>query len=161
MGWVLVVVCARRASQHGRYPQFVDGGVSLQIWRLAANLLNKLLWTADQEWSSALGVWREANNLTLYKPSFFRNITQGLETCLIKWSGRSGFIQLRIGIIGQPLWMWHWTFGFHKLWSQIDSLCQKTVWIGALFNMCFYIDNGWDRHIWKEILYQWSCVSEC
>ena len=34
-------------------------------WRLAANILNKQSWTADQEWSSSLGVWREANNLTL------------------------------------------------------------------------------------------------
>ena len=33
--------------------------------RLAANILNKQSWTADQEWSSSLGVWREANNLTL------------------------------------------------------------------------------------------------
>ena len=25
-----------------------------------------------------------------------------------------GLIQLRIGIIGEPLGMWHWTSGFHK-----------------------------------------------
>ena len=42
-----------------------DGGVGLQIWRLAANVLNKQSWTADQKWSSSLGVWHEANNLTL------------------------------------------------------------------------------------------------
>ena len=30
-----------------------------------ANILNKQSWTADQESSSSLGVWREANNLTL------------------------------------------------------------------------------------------------
>ena len=48
-----------------RVPWVVDGGVGLQIWRLAANILNKQSWTADQEWSSSLGVWREANNLTL------------------------------------------------------------------------------------------------
>ena len=40
-------------------------GVGLQIWRLAVNILNKHSWTADQEWSSNLGVWREANNLIL------------------------------------------------------------------------------------------------
>ena len=40
-------------------------GIGLQIWRLAANIVNKQSWTADQEWSSSLGVWREANNLTL------------------------------------------------------------------------------------------------
>ena len=48
-----------------RDPWVADGGVGLQIWRLAVNILNKQSWTADQEWSSSLGVWREANNLTL------------------------------------------------------------------------------------------------
>ena len=48
-----------------RDPWFAGGGVGLQIWRLAANILNKHSWTADQEWSSSLGVWREANRLTL------------------------------------------------------------------------------------------------
>ena len=48
-----------------RVPWVADGGVGLQIWRLAAIILNKQSWTADQEWSSSLGVWREANNLTL------------------------------------------------------------------------------------------------
>ena len=46
-------------------PWVANGGVDLKIWRLAANILNKQSWTADQEWSSSLGVWREANNLTL------------------------------------------------------------------------------------------------
>ena len=39
-----------------RVPWVVDGGVGLQIWRLAANILNKQSWTAGQEWSSSLGV---------------------------------------------------------------------------------------------------------
>ena len=56
--WVLVTTA-------WRVPWVADGGVGLQIWKLAANILNKQLWTADQEWSSSLGVWREANNLTL------------------------------------------------------------------------------------------------
>ena len=60
-----------------RVPWVTDGGVGLQIWRLAANVLNKQSWTADQVWSSCLGVWRGANNLTLYKSSSFRNVTQG------------------------------------------------------------------------------------
>ena len=34
-------------------------------WRIAANILNKQSGTADQEWSSSLGVWRKANHLTL------------------------------------------------------------------------------------------------
>ena len=48
-----------------RVPWVADRGVGLQIWRLAVNILNKQSWRADQLWSSSLGVWREANNLTL------------------------------------------------------------------------------------------------
>jgi hypothetical protein len=29
-------------------PQVADGGDGLQIWRIAANLFNKQLWTADK-----------------------------------------------------------------------------------------------------------------
>ena len=47
-----------------------DGVVGLQIWRLTANIVNKQSWTAEQEWSSSLGVWRGANNLTLLKVIF-------------------------------------------------------------------------------------------
>jgi len=32
-----------------------DGGDSLQIWRVAVNILNKWSWTADKGWSSSLG----------------------------------------------------------------------------------------------------------
>ena len=37
-------------------------GVGLQIWRLAANILNKQSWTADKERSFYFGFWCEANN---------------------------------------------------------------------------------------------------
>jgi hypothetical protein len=43
-------------------PQVVDGGDGLQIWRVAANMLNKYYRIADKEWSSSLGVGRGANN---------------------------------------------------------------------------------------------------
>jgi hypothetical protein len=36
-------------------PQVGDG---LQIWKVAANLLNKQSWTVNKEWSSSLGVGR-------------------------------------------------------------------------------------------------------
>jgi hypothetical protein len=39
---------------------FADGD-GLQIWRVAANILNKQSRTADKEWSSSLGVGRGAN----------------------------------------------------------------------------------------------------
>jgi hypothetical protein len=43
-------------------PQVADRGDGLQIWRVAANILNKQLRTADSGWSSSLGVGRGANN---------------------------------------------------------------------------------------------------
>jgi hypothetical protein len=37
----------------------------LQIWKVAANILNKQLWRAEKGWSSSLGVGRGANNPSL------------------------------------------------------------------------------------------------
>jgi outer membrane scaffolding protein for murein synthesis (MipA/OmpV family) len=36
-------------------PQVADGGDGLQIWRAAANILNKQSQRADNGWSSSLG----------------------------------------------------------------------------------------------------------
>jgi hypothetical protein len=48
---------------HGMaHPQVADGGEGLQTWRVAANILNKQTRTADNVWSSSLGVRRGANN---------------------------------------------------------------------------------------------------
>jgi hypothetical protein len=41
--------------QHG-VSSGLDGGDVLQIWRVAANILNKQLWTADRGWPSSLWV---------------------------------------------------------------------------------------------------------
>jgi hypothetical protein len=43
-------------------PRVADRGYGLQIWRVAANILNKKSRTADSGWSSSLGVGRGANN---------------------------------------------------------------------------------------------------
>jgi hypothetical protein len=43
-------------------PQVSDGGNALQVWRVAANILNKQSRTANKGWSSSLGVGRVANN---------------------------------------------------------------------------------------------------
>jgi hypothetical protein len=43
-------------------PQVEDRGDCLQIWRAAANILNKQLWRADSGWPSSLGVGQGANN---------------------------------------------------------------------------------------------------
>ena len=39
-------------------PQVEDPGGDLQIWRVAANILNKSSRTADNWWSSSLGIGR-------------------------------------------------------------------------------------------------------
>jgi hypothetical protein len=43
-------------------PRVADRGDGLQIWRVAANILNQQSRTADSGWSSSLGVGRGANN---------------------------------------------------------------------------------------------------
>jgi len=45
-----------------------------QIWRVAANILNKQSRTADKGWSSSLGVERGANNCSLSKNILLQNI---------------------------------------------------------------------------------------
>jgi len=42
-------------------PQVVDGREGLQIWRVAANILNKQSRTADKGWSSSLEGGHRAN----------------------------------------------------------------------------------------------------
>jgi hypothetical protein len=43
-------------------PRVADRRDGLQIWKVAANILNKQSRTADSGWSSSLGVGRGANN---------------------------------------------------------------------------------------------------
>jgi hypothetical protein len=43
-------------------PRVGHGRDGLQLWRLAANILNKQPWSNDKGWSSSLGVGRGANN---------------------------------------------------------------------------------------------------
>jgi hypothetical protein len=50
-------------GHHGMaLPQVADGEDGLQIWTVAANILNKQLRTAERGQSSSLGVGRGANN---------------------------------------------------------------------------------------------------
>jgi hypothetical protein len=44
------------------HPQVADGKDGLQIWRTAANILNKQCRTANKEWSSSVEVRRGDNN---------------------------------------------------------------------------------------------------
>jgi hypothetical protein len=43
-------------------PRVSDRGDGLQIWRAAANILNKQSRTADSQWPSSLVIGRGANN---------------------------------------------------------------------------------------------------
>jgi hypothetical protein len=43
-------------------PQVADRGDGLQIWRVAANILNKQWWTANRGWPCSLGDGQGANN---------------------------------------------------------------------------------------------------
>jgi hypothetical protein len=78
----LVVLCPRYVGpcHHGMArPRVSDGGYGLHIWRLAANILNKLSGETDKMWSSSLGVGRGVNNSSPQKKnSSLRNVTQGL-----------------------------------------------------------------------------------
>jgi hypothetical protein len=59
----IIRMCVWVPYHHGMArPQVADGGDGLQIWRVAANILNKQSRTADKGWSSSLGVGRGANN---------------------------------------------------------------------------------------------------
>jgi hypothetical protein len=55
--WSTVILLMELNQDHSMScSQFADGGDSLQIWRVAANILNKKLWTTDKEWSFSLVV---------------------------------------------------------------------------------------------------------
>jgi hypothetical protein len=43
-------------------PEATDGGTTSNIWRVAANILNKQSRKADKGWSSRLGAGRCANS---------------------------------------------------------------------------------------------------
>jgi hypothetical protein len=45
-------------------PQVADGGDGLQIWMVAADILDKQSRTADKRWYSNLGVGGGANNFS-------------------------------------------------------------------------------------------------
>jgi hypothetical protein len=59
-------------------PQVADEGDGLQIWRAAANVLNKQSRTVDKGWSSSLTIGRGANNSPQKKKKILRNVTKGL-----------------------------------------------------------------------------------
>jgi hypothetical protein len=57
------------------HPRVADGEDCLQIWRVAANILNKQSRRADKGWSSNFGVGRGAKNSSSWKIKLLRNVT--------------------------------------------------------------------------------------
>jgi hypothetical protein len=64
-------------------PRVADRGDGLQIWTVAANILNKQLWTADSGWSSSLGVG--LTTLPRKTQYLLRITTHSLRTGRITW----------------------------------------------------------------------------
>jgi hypothetical protein len=59
-------------------PQVADGGEGLQVWRVAANILNKQFRTADKGWSSSLVVGQGAKTPHRKEGNMLRNVTNKL-----------------------------------------------------------------------------------
>jgi len=57
-----VAVCVMHCCCHSVFMLSLGG--DLQIWGLAGCILNKLVDTADRDWSSSLVAGQEANNLS-------------------------------------------------------------------------------------------------
>jgi hypothetical protein len=58
-------------------PQVANGGEGLQIWTVAANILNKQSRTADKGWPSSLGVGRGLTTPHRKKRNMLRNVNKG------------------------------------------------------------------------------------
>jgi hypothetical protein len=76
----------RVLCRHGMVrPRVADGGDGLQIWRVAANVLNKQSRTAEKGWFYRLGVGRWAGNSLPKKISLLRKRSQSLGPGRIPW----------------------------------------------------------------------------
>jgi hypothetical protein len=56
----------------------VDGGVGLQAWKIAVNILNMQFWIANKGWYSSLGDWGVELTVLTVKVSMLLNVTQML-----------------------------------------------------------------------------------
>jgi hypothetical protein len=66
-------------------PQVADRGDGLQIWSVAANILNKQSWTVNRGWPSSLGVGQGANSPPTIKLYVLQSIYKGLGNGQILW----------------------------------------------------------------------------
>jgi hypothetical protein len=106
--------------------QVADRGDGLQIWSVAANILNKQSLTADRGWPSSLGVVQRANNPHRKTQFLLRNNKHSLGPGRIVW--------LRIRTVDELLWIRWWTFWFLRHWVTVctpihifsSDLCVQT-----------------------------------
>jgi hypothetical protein len=74
------------ACHHGMArPRVADGGEGLQVWRVAANILNKQSRTADKGWSSSLGIGRGLTTPHRKTRNTLRNVTKGIGIGQNRW----------------------------------------------------------------------------
>jgi hypothetical protein len=66
-------------------PQVADEGNALEVWRVAANILNKQSQIADKGQSFSLGFGCGANKSSPHKISLLRKITRSLGPGRIPW----------------------------------------------------------------------------
>jgi hypothetical protein len=74
-------------------PRVVDGGDGFQIWKVAANILNKQSRTVNKEWSTSLWVGWWTRSSTLKKTQLVTKCYIGLQTWKILWNDSSGLRQ--------------------------------------------------------------------
>jgi hypothetical protein len=120
-------------------PRVAVGGDGLQIWREAANVLNKQSPIADKAWSSSLGVGR--GDINSKNARLLRYITQGLGICVFLWTRQ-------------------WTFGLHKRQGLLTSwmtasqgLCSvELVCLLVSYVRVFFVHQG-ESSVWSVMFF--------
>jgi hypothetical protein len=81
-------------------PRVADRGHGLQIWRVAANILNKQSRTANRGWPPSLEVGRGANNPHRKTLCLLQSTYKGLRNGQILWHDPSPGKDLAYGMSG-------------------------------------------------------------
>jgi hypothetical protein len=120
-------------------PQVADGGNGLQIWRIAANILNKQSQMADGGGPSALELGRGLTNLHHKNSNLLRNISQSLGPGQIVW--------LRV-LVGKP--EGEMPCGRPSCrWEDGIKMDLREIGLGVVLER---IHQAWDRDCWRAIV---------
>jgi hypothetical protein len=114
-------------------PQVVDGGDVLQVWKEAANILHRQSQTADQGWSSSLGVGRGAHNSSPLQISLLRKFTRSIGPWVIIILSGVRLSQLGTSATVWPIvpapddrWWWLWNNWWNEDWQGNPKFSEKT-----------------------------------